>query len=55
MFPFPPILTLEHARVHVHPSDGSDIIPYIEAPINKTLCLTSTLDIPDVQPDNHYI
>ena len=55
MLLFPEILTLEHTRVYVCPFDGSNIIPYIEAPVNETFCLTSTLNIPDIQPDNSHI
>jgi len=55
MSPFPAILALGHTRVHVCPSNGGNIIPYIEAPVNETFCLTLTLNIPDVQPNNSYI
>ena len=49
------ILALRHARVYVCSFNGGNIIPYIEVLVNVTFCLTLTLNISDVQPDNSHI
>ena len=52
MFPLPAILALRDARVHVGSLNSHNKPPYIETPINKTLSLTSVLNILDVNPNN---
>ena len=51
----PAILALRNAKVHVGSSNSCNKPPYIETPVNKTFSLTSTLNIPDVNPNNWYI
>jgi len=55
MPPFPVVFALEHTRVYIHPSDCSDVVSYIETSVNKVLCLASTLDIPNIQPNDGYV
>ena len=52
---FPAVFVLGHAKVYIHPSDSGNIVFYIETSVNKALCLASTLDIPNVQPNDGYI
>jgi len=52
MFPSLAILALRNARVHIGSLNSHNKLPYIETPINKTFSLTSTLNIPDVNPNN---
>jgi len=52
MSPSPAILALRDIRVHVGSSNSHNKPLYIETPINKTFSLTSTLNIPDVNPNN---
>ena len=52
---FPAILTLGHTGIYVHPSDGGNVVSYVETSIYETFCLTSTLNISDVQPDYSHI
>jgi len=52
MFPSPAILVLRNARIYVSSSNGCNKPFYIETPVNKTFSLTSTLNIPDVNPNN---
>jgi len=51
MSPSPTIFALKDARVHVGSSNGSDKLPYIKTPVNKTFGLTSALNIPNINPD----
>ena len=52
---FPSILALRDIWVHVHTSNSSNVVSYIEISVNKPVCLTSALDIPNIQPNDHYI
>jgi len=51
----PAILTLKDARAYVGSSNSCNKPFYIETPVNKTFGLTSTLNIPDVNPNNQHI
>ena len=55
MYLSPAILALRDARVYVGSSNSCNKPPYIEIPVNKTFSLTSTLNIPDVNPNNQHI
>ena len=55
MPPFPAVFALGHAKVYIHPSDCGDVIFYIETSINKVLYLVSTLNTPNVQPNDGYV
>jgi len=55
MLPFSVVFALGHARVHIHSSDGDDVVSYIETSVNKALCLAPTLDIPNIQPNNGHV
>ena len=55
MSPSPVILVLRDARVYVGSSNSHNKPPYIETPVNNTFSLTSTLNIPDVNPNNQHI
>lgn len=52
---FPAVFVLRHIRVHIYPSDGGNVVSYIETSVNKTLCLAPIVNIPNVQPNNGYI
>ena len=49
------VFVLGHTRVHIYPSNGGNVVFYIETSINKALCLASTLNIPNVQLNNGHI
>jgi len=53
--PLPTILALRDVRVHVGSLNSCNKPPYLETSVNKTFSLTSTLNIPDVNPNNQYI
>ena len=46
--PFPTVLILRNARVHIHTTDGSYVSSNIESAIDNVLCCRTTLGIPDV-------
>jgi len=50
VFPLPAILALRNTRIHIGTLNGSDVLSNIEASVDETFSLTSTLDIPDVKP-----
>jgi len=50
-----PISSNSCIGVYIYPSDSGNIVSYIETSVNKTFCLTSTLNILDVWPDYSYI
>ena len=52
IFPSLAILALRDIRVYVGSSNGCNKPPYIKTPVNKTFSLTSTLNIPNVNPNN---
>ena len=52
MSPLSAVFVLEDAQVHVCPSNSSDILADIEAPVDEALSFVTTLMIPNVDPDN---
>jgi len=52
MFPLPAVLALRNTRIHIGFLNCHDKPPYIKAPVNKTLGLTATLNIPNVNPND---
>jgi len=55
MSPFPAILVLRYAQIHIGTSDHSDIASYVKVSVDETLCIVATLDIPDIDPYNGHI
>ena len=53
--PFPAVFTLGYTGIYVCISNDSDEVAYIEVSVNKTFCFTTTLNIPNVYPNNCYI
>jgi len=53
--PLPAVFVLWDARVHVGALNGSDKATDIEASIDKCLSSCTTLRVPYVYPDNHYV
>ena len=53
--PFPAILALRNSRVHVHTTNSGDVIAYVEAPVDEKFSIFTTLDIPDVNPNDGHI
>ena len=53
--PLPAILALGNSRIHVRTSNCGDVIAHIEAPVNEKFSIFSTLNIPDVEPNNGHI
>ena len=54
IFPFPAILTLRYAWIHINTSNHSNVAFYVKVSVDKTLCIVATLDILDVDPyDGH--
>jgi len=52
---FTAILALRYAWVYICTSDGGNIAFYIEASVNKTSHLASTLNIQDIHPNYSYV
>jgi len=46
------VLALRNTRIHFGSSNCRDVPPYIEAFVNKTFHLTTTLNVPNVNPDD---
>jgi len=55
MFSFLAVLVLGDTWVYVCTTNGGDIAPNVETPINKTFSLTTTLNISYIQPNDSYI
>jgi len=55
VIPFPTVLTLQHARVHVSTTDCSDIASNIEVFVDDLLGVRPILSIPDVDPDDSHV
>jgi len=53
--PLPAILVLGNSRIHIRTSNCDDVIAHIEAPVNEKFSVFSTLNIPDVDPNNGHI
>ena len=55
MAPFPTVVALGDARVHVSCSYGGDMSTKVEGMVNKEFSLRTILGVPNVEPDNGYI
>ena len=55
MFPLPTSFVLRDTRIHIGSSNSCDKPPYIKTSVNKTFSLTTTLNIPNVNPNNRHI
>ena len=55
MSPPPAVFALEHAQVHVSPSESNDIPANVKALIDKALSFASALIVPNVDPDNRHV
>ena len=55
MSPLPAILALGNSQIHACAPNCRNVIPYIKAPVNEHLCVFTTLDIPDVDPDDGHV
>ena len=55
MAPSPTVLTLEHTQVHIYTSDGSNIVFYVKALINKAFDPAFTLNILYIYPNNGHV
>ena len=53
--PLPAILALENSRIYVRTSNCGNVIAHIEAPVNEKFSIFSTLNIPDVDPNDGHI
>ena len=50
VFPFPAVLVLGDSWVHIHSPNDSDVLSYVEAPIDEHLGIGPALNIPYVDP-----
>ena len=48
MSPFPAVLALRDSWVHVCSPNGSNVLSYVEAPVDEYLGISPTLNIPYV-------
>jgi len=55
MTPLPAILALQYTRVHICTTHSGNESSYVEAPINKSFCFGTTLDIPNIDPNYCHI
>jgi len=55
MAPPPIILALRDAQVHICTFDGCNKAFYIEISVNESLHLTTTLDIPNIDPYDCHV
>jgi len=53
--PFPAIFALRYSKVHVSTSNSHDILFNIEASVDKALSPTTTLDIPNIYPNDRHV
>ena len=49
------IFTLQNPRVHVSTSNSHNELTNVEASVNEGLGFTATLDIPYIDPNDHYV
>jgi len=49
------ILILLDSQIHICPTNNGDVTPNIEVFIDETFSFTTTLNILNVQLDNHYV
>jgi len=52
---FPAIFALRNSRVHVSTSDNSNIFTNIDALVDEAFGPATTLNIPNVYPNDKYI
>jgi len=55
MAPFPAVFALGNAGVHISSPNCSDIVANVKAPIDKHFSVMSTLDIPNINPNNSHV
>ena len=55
VIPFLAIFTLWYSRVHVSTSNDHDILFNIEASVDKALSPATTLDIPNIYPNDRHV
>ena len=55
MFPSLTVLALRNSWIHIGFSNCCNKPPYIKAPVYKTLSLTATLNVPNVNPNDQHI
>ena len=53
--PLPAILALGNSWIHICTSNCDNVIAHIEAPVNEKFSVFSTLNIPDVDPNDGHI
>ena len=53
--PLPAILALGNSWIHIRTSNCGDVVAHIEAPVNEKFSIFSTLNIPDVDPNDGHI
>jgi len=53
--PSPAVLVLRNSWIYIGSSNYHDKPPYIKAPVYKTLSLTATLNVPNVNPNDRHI
>ena len=55
MISFSAVFALGNAGVHICSPNCSDIVANIKAPIDKHFSVKSTLDIPNINPNDSYV
>jgi len=55
MSPLPAVLVLRNSWIHIGSSNCHNKPPYIKALVYKTLSLTATLNVPNVNPNDRHI
>ena len=55
MFPFQTIFALENSQIHIYASNSKNIATNVKAPVNETLSFGTSLNIPDIDPNDGYI
>jgi len=55
MTPLLAVFTLGNAWIHVSIPNSSNILANIEVLVNEFLSFTTTLDVPNVYPDNRHV
>ena len=53
--PFPAILALGNSGIHVGASHCGNVVPHIEAPVDKKLGVMATLYVPNVNPNDGHV
>ena len=52
---FPAVFALRNTGVHICSPNCSDIVANVKAPIDKHFSVKSTLDIPNINPNNSHV